>query len=130
MYDGNKIIPGLIIFLLLVTFPFWSNIGRAAYEYPELKLPDPELEEECVAPREWIRANHMKLLDDWRDLVVRDNKRLYVWAGRNFEMNLTRTCMSSGCHANKAEFCDQCHNALAVSPNCWDCHVEPPIVEE
>lgn len=129
MYDGSKIIPGLIIFLGLVTFPFWSNLGRAAYERPELKLP--EFEKECVAPKEWIRAEHMQLLNDWRDLAVRDNQRLYVnQAGKSFDMSLTRTCMSSQCHANKAEFCDRCHDTLAVDPYCWDCHVVPSIVEE
>ncbi len=129
MYDGSKIIPGLIIFLGLVTFPFWSNIGRAAYERPELKLP--EFEKECVAPKEWIRAEHMQLLNEWRDLAVRDNQRLYVnQADKSFDMSLTRTCMSSQCHANKAEFCDRCHDTLAVDPYCWDCHVVPSIVEE
>ena len=29
-------------------------------------------------------------------------------------MSLTRTCMD--CHSNKAEFCDRCHNYLAVRP--------------
>lgn len=129
MYDGSKIIPGLIIFLGLVTFPFWSNIGRAAYERPELKLP--EFEKECVAPKEWIRAEHMQLLNEWRDLAVRDNQRMYVnQADKTFDMSLTRTCMSSQCHADKAEFCDRCHNALAVDPYCWDCHVVPSTVEE
>ncbi len=129
MYDGNKIIPGLVIFVGLITFPFWYNIGSAAYEKPDLKLP--EFEKECVQPLEWIRAEHMQLLDDWRDLAVRDNKRLYVnEAGKDFDMSLTNTCMSSRCHANKAEFCDRCHDALAVAPYCWDCHVVPSIVEE
>lgn len=129
MYNANKIISGLIIFLGLVTFPFWSNIGRAAYERPELKLP--ALEKKCVEPKEWIRSEHMRLLNDWRDLAVRDNTRLYTnMAEKAFDMSLTKTCLSSQCHANKAEFCDRCHDALAVSPSCWDCHVVPSIVEE
>jgi hypothetical protein len=129
MYDGSKIIPGLVIFLGLITFPFWYNIGSAAYEKPQLKLP--EFEKECVEPKEWIRAEHMQLLDDWRDLAVRENTRLYTnQAGKRFDMSLTKTCMSSQCHANKAEFCDRCHDALAVSPYCWDCHVIPSVGEE
>lgn len=127
MYNANKIIPGLIIFLGLVTFPFWSNIGRAAYERPELKLPP--IEKECVEPKEWIRSEHMRLLNDWR-VAVRGNTRLYTnMAEKTFDMSLTKTCLSSQCHANKAEFCDRCHNALAVVPSCWDCHVVPSIVE-
>ena len=33
------------------------------------------------------------------------------------------SCMS--CHSNKDEFCDRCHDYLAVKPYCWECHVEP-----
>jgi len=29
------------------------------------------------------------------------------------------------CHTDKAKFCDRCHNYVGVTPNCWDCHVEP-----
>ena len=126
MYNASKIIPGLIIFLVLMTFPFWSNIGRASYERPELKLP--EFEKECIEAGEWMRVNHMTLLDDWRDLAVRDSVRLYTnQAGKQFDMSLSITCMSSQCHANKAEFCDRCHDALAVAPYCWDCHVAPSV---
>ena len=27
------------------------------------------------------------------------------------------------------DFCDRCHNYLAVSPYCWDCHVDPKEFE-
>ncbi len=129
MYNASKIVPGLIIFLGLMTFPFWSNIGRAAFERPELKMP--EFEKECVEAGEWMRSEHMALLDDWRDLAVRDNARMYTnQSGKSFNMSLTETCMSSQCHANKAEFCDRCHDSLAVSPYCWDCHVIPSVGEE
>ncbi len=71
--------------------------------------------------------NHMDLLNEWRDTVVRKGERRYVSAsGRAFDMSLTRTCMS--CHTSKKEFCDSCHNYLAVVPYCWDCHVEPKEV--
>ena len=43
--------------------------------------------------------------------------------GKTVTMSLSGTCMS--CHPNKKEFCDACHDYLAVSPYCWDCHVEP-----
>jgi hypothetical protein len=41
-------------------------------------------------------------------------------------MSLTGTCLT-GCHTNKAEFCDRCHNYAAVSVYCWDCHVDPKL---
>jgi hypothetical protein len=37
---------------------------------------------------------------------------------------LTHTCLN--CHSNKSAFCDACHHYMAVTPNCWDCHVTPP----
>ena len=30
MYDENKIIPIIIVFVILVTFPLWYNLGKAA----------------------------------------------------------------------------------------------------
>ena len=63
--------------------------------------------------------------NQWRDDVVRKGEREYVSSsnGKIFDMSLSRTCMD--CHSNKAEFCDACHTYMAVSPYCWDCHVEP-----
>jgi len=29
------------------------------------------------------------------------------------------------CHSNKKEFCDKCHNYMAVVPYCWSCHIAP-----
>ena len=36
--------------------------------------------------------------------------------------SLSNTCMA--CHSNKTQFCDQCHNYLAVTPTCWGCHLD------
>jgi hypothetical protein len=122
MHDGGKIIVGLAVFFILVTVPFWSNLisGEAA------QVPDPKIiteEKECVAPTEYMRSSHMALLNEWRDLVVREGNRVYVSAsGKEYPMSLTNGCL--GCHSNKAEFCDACHNYLRVNPYCWDCHLE------
>ena len=60
----------------------------------------------------------------WRDEVVRVNQRTFEAPdGREWEKSLTRTCLA--CHAEKAEFCDKCHDYLGVQPYCWDCHVDP-----
>ena len=71
---------------------------------------------------------HMKLLDQWRNDVVRDADRLYTsTSGVNFEKSLQNTCME--CHSNKAKFCDSCHTYMGVTPFCWDCHIEPEETE-
>ena len=120
MYDAGKIIPGLIVFLGLMTFPLWYNAG-AAYKAPELEKPAAEKGEECVEPVEWMKAEHMQLLDQWREEVVRNARRTYVNSkGQTYEMSLTNTCLD--CHSNKDKFCDTCHDYTSTRPYCWDCH--------
>lgn len=125
MHDGGKIVAGLAAFVVVAALPFWQSALSGAPAKPEPKLPLQE--KQCVLSREEMRANHMDLLNQWRDTVVRKGERRTVSAsGRAFDMSLTRTCMS--CHTSKKEFCDSCHNYLAVVPYCWDCHVEPKEV--
>lgn len=129
MYDASKIITGLIIFVILLTFPFYYNLGKAVAK-PELKIDTPEIqklpenERRCIESKEFMRSEHMKLLNDWRDSVVRDINRIYVGAGgKKYVMSLQNTCMN--CHSNKKDFCDKCHNYVTVKPYCWNCHIEP-----
>jgi hypothetical protein len=123
MYDGAKIILGLLVFVLLFTYPVWYDIacGKGSYE------PDPKIvttEKACVAPADYMKAMHMDLLNEWRDKVVRDGLRVYEsFDGKKYDMSLSRTCMD--CHHNKKDFCDECHNYAGVEPYCWTCHVEP-----
>ncbi len=121
MYDSGKIIAGLVIFGGLVTFPIWYNAltGKTGY------VPKPKIvteEKQCIEPKEYIRTRHKDLLKDWRESVVRKGIRTYVASNRKeYSMSLTRTCMK--CHSNKLEeFCLQCHNYMAVTAKCWDCH--------
>ncbi|MDJ0763342.1 MAG: sulfate reduction electron transfer complex DsrMKJOP subunit DsrJ [Myxococcota bacterium] len=123
MYDGPKIIAGLIVFLVLALFPFWYTAasGQGGVR-PDPKLPEGKTA--CVASKEYMNPYHMDMLDDWRDLVVRDGHRMVATRdGEKVEMSLTKTCMD--CHANKETFCDECHTYLGVDPYCWDCHIEP-----
>jgi len=138
LYNGGKVIVGLAIFIFLATLPFFYNIGNAN------KAPDPKVDpatvqqweaknqmespagkKQCVESREFMRAEHMQLLNNWRDSLVRDGNAKYVsnLSGRHFQMSLQNTCM--GCHSSKKKFCDECHNYMAVKPFCWDCHIAP-----
>ncbi len=123
MYDANKIIPGLIIFFALISIPIWITAASGAMAY----TPEPEIvteEEQCLESVEYMRANHMDLVVDWRETVVREGIR--TWAasdGKIYNMSLTGTCLD--CHSNKANFCDRCHNYVGAEPSCWNCHVVP-----
>lgn len=124
MYNSKYIIPGLVLFVVIFTLPFWINLCSPRYVYPEVVLPQGEGMETCVEPTEWMRANHMSLLLTWRDEALRNERRVYVASdGRQWDISLQNTCMA--CHSNKVEFCDKCHDQNSVSPYCWDCHILP-----
>ena len=125
LYDKDKVIAGLVIFVVLATFPFWYNLGKAA-SAPEVELTDKaKAAEKCVRDTQYMRNEHMQLLDEWRDTVVRDAKRIYVnERNMGYDMSLSNTCLD--CHSNKEQFCDRCHNYTSVNPYCWDCHIDNP----
>ena len=125
MKDKNKILAGLVVFIAVISFPFWFNMGKAA-PAPELVLTaKAKAAKTCVMPTEFMKAEHMQLLDVWRHNVVRGADRMFVSPdGKLYNMSLSNTCLD--CHSNKAEFCDRCHDYASVRPYCWDCHIDNP----
>ncbi len=133
MKNKGLIITGLVVFFIIALTPLWWNLVAGG----DTKMPEPELapkakavkaEKEaegakvyCVESTEFMRKDHMQLLYDWREEVVRDANRVYINSqGEKYNMSLTNTCLD--CHTNKAEFCDACHNYTSARPYCWDCH--------
>lgn len=127
MRDRWIILAGLLVFLALMTYPVWFNLlwGRVRYT-PEVVVTTRGVpgKDQCVMPSDYMRARHMDLLNQWRDEAVREGSRVFVAAdGRKFNKSLSHTCLD--CHSNKSDFCDRCHNYLAVNPYCWQCHLDP-----
>jgi len=128
MRDKGRIIVGLVVFVVLVTYPLWNNLGAAENTSPpELALPKDKTH--CIEEKEYMTANHMDLLNKWRDAVVRNGDRYYTSQsfGERYEMSLTKTCMN--CHNDREKFCIRCHDYANVQPSCWGCHVEPKETE-
>lgn len=95
MFNAKYIIPGIVIAIVAFTAPFWLNIGSPTYLYPKVALPTGEGQEMCIEPTEWMRAEHMTLLNTWRDEAVRLGKREYVATdGRKWVVSLQNTCMA------------------------------------
>ena len=125
MYGGGRIILGIVIFLILLTFPMWFNVMGSR------KLPNVESAakaygfKDCVEPVQYMRTSHMQLLKEWRDDVVREGgvRTGKTESGHEYERSLQNGCMA--CHKSKKKFCDECHNYAAVKPYCWDCHIPP-----
>ncbi len=127
MYDSGKIITGLVIFVLLTTFPIWyaNLIGDADAVPPatdnELSeamfqgLTFPNDAKHALTTGE-MRSTHMNMLQDIH-AVAMDAGYTPEKDGKKGTMQ----CMM--CHGTKETFCDSCHVHAAVkTPDCWSCH--------
>ncbi len=134
-YDFKYILLGLVLFFGLVFSPILPNLGKiVAAPSPNLDTPAilklAKQDRQCVMPTPYMRANHMQMLVDWRERVIRshevagtpDNRIFVNPQGKKYLASLSNTCME--CHSNKSKFCDKCHDYVAVTPNCWGCHLD------
>lgn len=121
IYNAKGVVAGIIIFVAIFSSPFWlSWIGQ---NYTSTGVVLPEGQTQCIENTEWMRANHMRLLDEWRDSALREENRAYVSAlsGKVFPISLQNTCVK--CHSDYKGFCEKCHVANSVYPYCWTCHI-------
>ena len=127
MPDRGKILIGVAVFVILITFPFWSRLaatGEPEVGRAELVYPDPSRATACVEDSAWMTANHMNLLNEWRDGLVRQGIDEYTASsGETFYPSLTKTCLN--CHEDRDAFCTRCHDYANVTPTCWECHTTP-----
>ncbi|MCE5181306.1 MAG: hypothetical protein LLG15_05850 [Betaproteobacteria bacterium] len=84
--------------------------------------------DKCVRDEAYMRRNHMDLLKHQRDDTMRKGIRTTQYSLKN--------CI--GCHANektnsvigstdgKDNFCQGCHNKMAVKLDCFECHSSKP----
>ena len=115
MNEKPLIFAGLAVFLLTFSYPFWHSTEDEGV--PQIAMQTKG--EQCVAPVEYMRKNHMKLLEIWRDSVVRDGERFHIMPdGSKVEKSLTKTCLD--CHVSKEKFCEECHSYVNVKPYCWE----------
>ncbi|MBD5626059.1 MULTISPECIES: sulfate reduction electron transfer complex DsrMKJOP subunit DsrJ [unclassified Desulfovibrio] len=123
MYNAKAVIIGIVIFVAVFSSPFWTSwIGQ---DYTKTGVVLPAGEKQCIEDTEFMRAQHMRLLDEWRDQALREENRVYESAlnGKKWVISLQNTCLK--CHSNYAEFCEKCHVANSVYPYCWTCHIIP-----
>lgn len=121
MYNKSLVIPGLVIVLLIIFSPILYNaksFGLGEVPKPELKIN--ESLTSCVKDTEYMRAYHMKYLEEGREKTVREGIR-----GTNQSV---AKCME--CHPTRDEFCNECHNYVGVTPECWSCHYYPEKKED
>jgi hypothetical protein len=88
-----------------------------------LEKPDPQYED-CIGEGAlYMRFHHWELLRGVREKVVRYGIREEVVRnGNRIEVGL-RGCPE--CHTSRERFCDRCHNAAGLTPDCFGCHYYP-----
>ena len=126
MRDFRLVAIGLTIFVILFTFPFWINLGKTSVQtQPPALLQDAKTMQELadklgVKDGAEFREKHRQVLSEWKQLVVRDGKRIFVTKdGREVPMSLENL-------ASQPQSCTVCHDYAGIKkPSCWDCHEEP-----
>ncbi len=110
----------IAVVLLAILYSIIDYVFARGAESDEvfLEMPDPKYTE-CVRDTEYMRFHHWELLSAMRDESVRYGKRSVI----TFD-----DCRE--CHPNRAGFCNRCHDAVNLDPDCWGCHYYPETPEE
>jgi len=115
--SGQAAIALILVMILLVPLGY-SVVSRfipGDVEAAEvfLERPDPQ-HESCVKDTIYMRHHHWELLRGVREEVVRYGIRGEV---------LLSNCRE--CHTSRERFCNKCHDAVSLTPDCFDCHYYP-----
>jgi len=124
---GGRALLAVVILVLVIVAPIaYSVFAVRGAESPE--RPDSKYTE-CIRDTEYMRFHHWELLRGLREKVVRDGIRgdlvevetISEGAKKVIEVEQSLDgCWL--CHQSKARFCDRCHNAASVRPDCFRCH--------
>ena len=117
--NENKKLLFVVVPILIILFPLGYSVAGFIFSKdtqsarPFLEMPDAKYKK-CVRETTYMRFHHMDLLKEIRDKSVRD--------GKTGEIAL-KNCRE--CHTNRERFCNQCHNAVNLHLDCFDCHYYP-----
>jgi quinone-modifying oxidoreductase, subunit QmoC len=116
---GQAKLAVIIAALVLVLVPLaYSTVSRVIPKRTDppavfLERPDPKYKN-CVRETVYMRYHHWELLKGIREEVVR--------YGVRSDISLSK-CRQ--CHTSRERFCDRCHNAVSMTPDCFGCHYYP-----
>jgi hypothetical protein len=114
---GTLVTVGIPVVILLIPLgysivsPLVAQERRA--DRPFLERPDPQYEA-CLRDTTYMRHHHWELLRTVREEVVRYGVRGDVGLMKCKE-----------CHTSRERFCNRCHDAVSLYPDCFDCHYYP-----
>jgi len=109
----------IIILIIIILLPLGYSLASYVLVndvdemHQFLEMPAPE-HKNCVRDTDYMRYHHWELLRGIREEIVRHGKRGDVGLSK---------CMD--CHTKRENFCDKCHNAVSMTPDCFGCHYYP-----
>lgn len=105
----------IVVILAPLGYSLYTHVfARDALETaPFLELPA-DIEGGCVRDAEYMRFHHWELLRQVRDESVRDGVR------GGITLSGCRDC-----HVSRERFCNRCHEAVSLQPDCFGCHYYP-----
>lgn len=129
----HRIIGLLLATLLLLPLTVSAEEEAENLPFSDLTITEPDRHfsatQECVAPEDEMRRNHMNYILHQRDETVHEGVRT-----RQFALE---ECVN--CHAAKDEqgefisihapnqFCASCHTYASVDIDCFECHATKPV---
>jgi len=117
--SNNAKAIAVVIPAIIILFPLGYSVVCSVFSQgaessrPFLEMPD-EQYTNCVKDTTYMRFHHMHLLKEMRDGAVRGGIRDEI------EFKSCREC-----HPSRERFCNRCHDAVNLHPNCFGCHYYP-----
>jgi len=117
---SNKTRRLLVVAAVLLLAPIGYSVVAAFFTHDSDEAQmflEPAYDPEnlgCVRDTTYMRLHHWELLTVNREKVVRYGNR---------DVELLQDCQR--CHQSRARFCDRCHHAVNLYPECWGCHYYP-----
>ena len=94
-------------------------------------VPQPVIQkgqgDKCVEDTEYMRRNHMEVLEHHRDRTVHEGIRTKQHSLKNcIECHATPDASGQRTVLGKDHFCQSCHTYAAVKIDCFECHSSKP----
>ena len=107
--NGRALLASIPVLIILL--PLACYIARGVVSLGDEPIERPK--GACIEGKDaqYMRFQHWEYLMELREEVVRNGNRT---RGGLF------TCRE--CHPSRERFCDKCHNAVSLKPDCFDCH--------
>lgn len=115
----NSTLVPIVLLALIILLPIGYSVASYVFardvDDTRIFLERPaEQYKNCVKETTYMRFHHWELLRGIREEVVR--------YGQRGDIGLDR-CRD--CHTSRERFCNQCHNAVSLYPDCFGCHYYP-----